>query len=55
MASDPNRPPDQEIGTKKPYRRPQLNTYGDIREIAATAGMRGAAADGALHGNTKTS
>jgi hypothetical protein len=53
MASDPNRPTGSSTADKKPYAPPRLNTYGDIREIAASAGMQGGL-DGALHGNTKT-
>jgi hypothetical protein len=53
MASDSNRPPDATTAEKKPYAPPRLSTYGDIREIAASAGMQGGL-DGNLHGNTKT-
>jgi hypothetical protein len=38
---------------KKPYQRPRLDVYGDIREIAKSVGMQGGA-DGAPHGQTKT-
>jgi hypothetical protein len=38
---------------KKPYQRPRLDVYGDIREIAKSVGMSGAP-DGAAHGQTKT-
>lgn len=40
-------------GDKKPYERPRLDVYGDIREIAKSIGKSGMA-DGAAHGNTKT-
>ena len=53
MASDSKRPTDATTAEKKPYAPPRLNTYGDIREIAASAGMQGGL-DGSLHGNTKT-
>jgi hypothetical protein len=42
--SDPN---------KKPYQRPRLDVYGDVREIAKSIGMLGGP-DGATHANTKT-
>jgi hypothetical protein len=38
---------------KKPYQRPRLDVYGDIREIARSVGMSGAP-DGATHAFTKT-
>jgi asparagine synthase (glutamine-hydrolysing) len=38
---------------KKPYERPRLDVYGDVREIAKSIGKIGMA-DGATHGNTKT-
>lgn len=53
MAPDSN-PVPANGGSKRPYKSPRLEVYGNIREIAATAGMSGAA-DGAVHGNTKTS
>lgn len=31
----------QEQGTKKPYRRPQVIVYGNIREITRNAGPKG--------------
>lgn len=42
-----------EASEKKPYERPRLDVYGDIREIAKSIGMSGMA-DGATHGATKT-
>jgi hypothetical protein len=38
---------------KKTYHPPRLDTYGDIRELASSVDMMGAA-DGAAHGMTKT-
>jgi hypothetical protein len=38
---------------KKPYQRPQLDVYGDLREATNTVSMMGNA-DGAAHGMTKT-
>jgi hypothetical protein len=38
---------------RKPYESPRLEVYGDIREIAKTAGNMGGG-DGAIHGNNKT-
>lgn len=38
---------------KKPYERPRLIRYGDIREITKSIGMTGMA-DGATHGANKT-
>lgn len=42
-----------EAGNKKPYERPRLDVYGDIREIAKSIGGTGMN-DGAVHGNIKT-
>ena len=39
---------------KKAYEPPQLEVYGDIREIARAVGTMNMN-DGAAHGNTKTS
>ena len=39
---------------KKPYERPRLEVYGDIREVTDSVGMRSDSGDGAAHGNTKT-
>ena len=44
---------DSEYNVKKPYERPRLEVYGDIRQIAKSIGMSGMA-DGATHTNTKT-
>lgn len=43
----------RDASDKKPYERPRLDVYGDIREIAKSIGMSGMA-DGAVHGSTKT-
>ncbi len=42
-----------DVGRKKPYERPRLDVYGDIRDIATSIGKNGQT-DGAVHGNTKT-
>jgi hypothetical protein len=42
-----------DAGRKKPYERPRLDVYGDIRDIATSIGMIGQA-DGGTHANTKT-
>lgn len=54
MAPDSNPVPASDGGSKRPYKSPRLEVYGNIREIAATAGMSGDA-DGAVHGTNKTS
>jgi len=38
------KPPDQRTG-KKPYRRPKLAMYGNLREITKTAARAGAKND----------
>lgn len=34
--------PDQQAETKKPYRKPELLVYGNIREITRNVGPKGA-------------
>ena len=53
MTIKPTNPTNAESTNKKPYERPRLDVFGDIREIAKSIGMIGMA-DGATHGGTKT-
>jgi hypothetical protein len=39
---------------KRPYARPVLRTYGDLRQLTLAKGRHGANADGALANNNKT-
>jgi hypothetical protein len=52
MASEPSST-QPNVPSKKPYHRPQLEEYGDIREVTQSVSMTGAH-DGAPHGNTRT-
>jgi hypothetical protein len=39
---------------RKPYERPRLDVYGDIREMTVAVNMTGPDADGTVHGQTKS-
>ena len=52
MAAEPSSTQTSVPG-KKPYHRPHLEEYGDIREVTQSISMTGAH-DGAAHGNTRT-
>ena len=41
MTGEPSSPQDK-VQDKKPYRRPRLEEYGDIREVTRSVGMTGA-------------
>ena len=51
MAAEPSS--QAHVSGKKPYHRPRLEEYGDIREVTQSVSMTGAP-DGAAHGNTRT-
>ena len=46
--------PKEDAPARKPYERPRLEVYGDIREMTDAVNMTGPDADGSLHGSTKT-
>lgn len=50
MAAEPS---STHTSGKKPYHRPRLEEYGDIREVTQSVSMTGAP-DGASHGNNRT-
>ena len=48
--------PKEDAPARKPYERPRLEVYGDIREITDANTKTGGSFDGAVHGTTdKTS
>lgn len=52
MAPESHHPPRDD--GKRPYQRPRLESYGNIKEITLAVGMTGAN-DGSTHGNNRTS
>jgi hypothetical protein len=52
MAGEPSSTRANPTG-KRPYHPPQLEEYGDIREVTQSVSMTGAH-DGAVHGSTRT-
>lgn len=40
-SSDKTQPPADQVLSKKPYSKPRLEVYGDLRKITNTVGLRG--------------
>jgi hypothetical protein len=47
--------PKEDAPARKPYERPRLEVYGDIREVTDAVGMSSVNADGSHASNNKTS